>query len=312
METQVVPIIRKELDRRKIKVCLSILDSAKSHTTATVISAFWANKMPAAVIPAGMTAFIQWVDVYFAAAYRRAHENLYRRWANNPTRKTAAQKRRLLSVLVGMAAKEVTSSESITRQFMELGYLRAGVELKKVRGAIIPLESFDEPTLALDRESFMKRLQEEEAKKEREKAGNKKASILEVLNAVPQTTAPTSASATQSEEEHFRKLKQTHDAFVRTAQGKAAAEEQRKEREKEAKRRNKKEKKEEKKRDKKEKKSAKKRAREAAVTISDSGSDSDDVEILSTIEVSDDSDDNAETFGDETFVGSDDDNANAI
>lgn len=118
---KLLSLLRQKLTQHGIGACLALFDSARSHTSPVVIESFWANKMPAGIVPAGMTSFLQWIDVCLAAKYRVLHKDAYVRWID--TQKTASEKRRLLSIIV--AASVAAASANMIAQFRSLGYLCA-------------------------------------------------------------------------------------------------------------------------------------------------------------------------------------------
>lgn len=118
MLTVVVPHLRASLDFVNVGRCLVILDSAKSHVTPSVVTAMWGKSLPAAVIPAGCTSWLQWVDTHCAAVYRSKHTENFRPFAQS--KMTAAVKRRLVARLVADSFPAVLGN--LPREFETLGY----------------------------------------------------------------------------------------------------------------------------------------------------------------------------------------------
>eukprot|EP00744_Colponema_vietnamica_P002742 GILI01004266.1.p1 GENE.GILI01004266.1~~GILI01004266.1.p1 ORF type:complete len:815 (+),score=74.04 GILI01004266.1:233-2677(+) len=138
MKTQIIPKIRKKLTERGVDSCLMVLDSAKSHTSEEIVENFWAERMPVAVVPSGMTSFLQWIDVHFAKDYRVHHTTRYEKFEG--MKKTASQKRRLLSVLIGQSIASLATNERIIKTFILIGYLDATVMPKTVKDIEYPPE----------------------------------------------------------------------------------------------------------------------------------------------------------------------------
>jgi hypothetical protein len=118
MLTVIVPHLRASLDFINVGRCLVILDSAKSHVTPSVVTAMWGKSLPAAVIPAGCTSWLQWVDTHCAAVYRSKHTEAFRPFAQS--KMTAAVKRRLVARLVADSFPAVL--RDIAADFETLGY----------------------------------------------------------------------------------------------------------------------------------------------------------------------------------------------
>ena len=60
-----------------------VMDSASAHISAPVLAAFRAAGLSCAVIPGGLTFFIQAVDVFLTFLYRTCHHQLYLQMAEN-------------------------------------------------------------------------------------------------------------------------------------------------------------------------------------------------------------------------------------
>ena len=80
---RVVPHIAANLGGFERK--LVIFDSARSHITEAVLDAFKARGMVPCVIPGGMTQFLQFVDVFWAARYRHYRLISYTEDESKPT-----------------------------------------------------------------------------------------------------------------------------------------------------------------------------------------------------------------------------------
>jgi len=117
MRTLVLPHIRAQCDALGVNRALLILDSARAHLTAEVTRASWGMRMPLAVVPAGCTSWLQWVDTHFAGAYKSRHVSAFGKWSS--AKLTVSQKRRLLTRIV----VESAVSPHIVKDFKSLGYL---------------------------------------------------------------------------------------------------------------------------------------------------------------------------------------------
>ena len=74
----VLPTIRKKCDERGIGKLHLIMDSCRSHTPKSVIEECYRLGLYTTIVPGGMTSYVQWVDVYFAAKYRSIHADIYK------------------------------------------------------------------------------------------------------------------------------------------------------------------------------------------------------------------------------------------
>eukprot|EP00742_Colponemidia_sp_Colp-10_P011049 GILJ01012219.1.p1 GENE.GILJ01012219.1~~GILJ01012219.1.p1 ORF type:complete len:515 (+),score=47.46 GILJ01012219.1:399-1943(+) len=113
------------------------IQNAQSHFIMAYLD-FWAERMPVAVVPSGMTSFLQWIDVHFAKDYRLKHTSRYEKFEG--IRKTASQKRRLMTVVIGQSAASLATHERIIRTFVLIGYLDATVMPKTVKNLEVPPE----------------------------------------------------------------------------------------------------------------------------------------------------------------------------
>ena len=118
MITHVVPHIRKHTSGAGMEFPLIILDSATSHVSAPVLAAFHSQNMLTAVVPPGMTSWLQWVDTHFAANYRSQHLKAYDPFMGKKL--TASAKRKLQVRLVVQAVNACQGN--IQTAFSTLGY----------------------------------------------------------------------------------------------------------------------------------------------------------------------------------------------
>ena len=114
----VVPAIRDQLTMAGVGRALLILDCCTSHLTSQAVNSCWAAELPTAVIPAGATSWLQWVDTHFAFAYRAYHSKAFQPYA--ALKLTASQKRRLIARIVCEA--HAHCSARVVRDFAQLGY----------------------------------------------------------------------------------------------------------------------------------------------------------------------------------------------
>ena len=130
MQRVVIPSIRDQLTAAGVERCLTILDCASSHLTPPVVNACWASKLPTAVVSAGGTSWLQWVDTHFAAAYRVYHRDAFLPYA--AVKMTASQKRRLLARIVADAHE--FAGRNVVQNFATLGYTNP--EAGQIRGIV--------------------------------------------------------------------------------------------------------------------------------------------------------------------------------
>eukprot|EP00743_Colponemidia_sp_Colp-15_P012723 GILK01014571.1.p1 GENE.GILK01014571.1~~GILK01014571.1.p1 ORF type:complete len:390 (+),score=27.85 GILK01014571.1:818-1987(+) len=127
----IAPLIKRACNREEIGTCITILDSAKSHVTPAVLDKLYSQRTPACVIPAGMTSWVQWVDVFFAAKYRAAHDRQYAPFRT--IKKTASEKRRLMTFVIGSVMPILV--KDVVAQFEKCGYLNPqNVQIRELKG----------------------------------------------------------------------------------------------------------------------------------------------------------------------------------
>ncbi len=153
----IIPAIREQLTAAGVQRALFVLDCCTSHLTPTVVNACWASGLVTAVIAAGCTSWLQWVDTHFAFAYRAYHSQAFQPYAG--TKLTASQKRRLLARIVCDAHAHV--GRNVVRDFELLGY--TDPTKAKIRG--VPEYVFQPPALVeadlqADEQSMQKRIQD--------------------------------------------------------------------------------------------------------------------------------------------------------
>ena len=135
--------------RRVPGQALIILDSASAHISKTVLAAFRAAGLKYAIIPGGLTMFIQAIDVALAALYRTEHHRLYMTFMENRKVLTAAQCRNAFADFAyrGLCAAEARID--IPGPLKDVGYLDPSqVKLR------IPLE-FVPPPVPQEAEGFV-------------------------------------------------------------------------------------------------------------------------------------------------------------
>ena len=138
----IVPAIRDQLTAAGVGRALLVLDCCTSHLTAVGANTCWAAKLPTAVIPAGATSWLQWVDTHFAFAYRAYHSKAFQPYAG--LKLTASQKRRLIARIVCEA--HAHCSRNVVRDFALLGYTDPAAAV--IRG--VPEYTFQVPQLPED------------------------------------------------------------------------------------------------------------------------------------------------------------------
>ena len=74
-----------------------VMDSASAHIFAPVLAAFRTAGFSCAVIPGGLTSFIQAIDVFLAVLYRTCHHQLYMQMAEQ--KKRSGPRQRLVMLL---------------------------------------------------------------------------------------------------------------------------------------------------------------------------------------------------------------------
>ena len=100
------------------------MDSASSHLTAPVLAAFRNAGLRYAIIPGGLTSFIQSIDVVLAAVHRDIHYALYMDMMEVAAGQlNAAQMRDAFVDLCGRAALEAENRIDIVKCFKDLGSL---------------------------------------------------------------------------------------------------------------------------------------------------------------------------------------------
>ncbi|KAJ9459291.1 hypothetical protein DIPPA_29905 [Diplonema papillatum] len=167
MVNHVVPHVKKWCEKAGCATTLVILDCATSHLTSASLTSFFSSRLPVAVIPAGMTSWLQWVDVFFAASYRSRHAKAFEE--HSEKKLTAKQKRSLLAKLVAEATLNATTG--VTQAFDRLGYHGPTHPETRIRG-IDPGYTFVAPPPA-DTEDHKERL--EKKIKEAEEKGRQMA-----------------------------------------------------------------------------------------------------------------------------------------
>lgn len=102
------------------KVGIVILDSARAHLTEAVRTYLATQNVDVVTIPGGCTSIVQWVDVFFAALYKRHHQEEFDRQPSK--HRTSAEKRALLSQLVASATQQAIKKLHVSDNFTKLGY----------------------------------------------------------------------------------------------------------------------------------------------------------------------------------------------
>ena len=103
--------------------CIIILDSASAHISQAVLQALRHCGLRYAVIPGGLTMFIQSIDTALAALYRSAHHRLYVSHMEHQAKLTAAQQRDLFVELCYSGLTAATANLDVPAIFRDLGYI---------------------------------------------------------------------------------------------------------------------------------------------------------------------------------------------
>jgi hypothetical protein len=155
MKAVVVPhlaaVIAREVGSKEIG-CI-IFDQARGHISDSVKTLMQTHLMQPAIVPAGCTSWLQHVDTHVCAKYRAVHQEMF--MAKGCVKRTARQKRSLLSELVVAAVIEVSKTMNAEQAFRDLGY----IDPKNARIRNIPYH-FAAPVLTIsDEESDRAKLE---------------------------------------------------------------------------------------------------------------------------------------------------------
>ena len=100
------------------------MDSASAHLSTLVLSAFRAVGLRYAIIPGGLTCFIQAIDVSFASHYRQCHHELYCTFMEGRDgRLTAAEARNAFIDLAYRGVQAAVAKLNVPQLFQDLGYI---------------------------------------------------------------------------------------------------------------------------------------------------------------------------------------------
>ena len=120
-----VPFFNQLLEQHQVEgPTLLVLDSCRSHITASVLSSFCLTKITL-LFSGGTTSLLQWIDVYYAGPYKAAHVKYWNE--EHTTKRTAAENRKWLHCTVAQAHTDVISTMDVTKQFKHLGYLNPSI-----------------------------------------------------------------------------------------------------------------------------------------------------------------------------------------
>ena len=156
MKEHVLPHLRREATALGMQRVLLIMDSASSHLTAEVTNSAWGASLPVAIIPAGCTSYLQWVDTHFASKLKHAHFKTYMMWNNRVL--TASMKRQLLVRLV--VHSYTTTLGDVTEDFRRLGYTSpASAEIRGTEYKFTPQVQSPEEA-ASDTERMLSRIRD--------------------------------------------------------------------------------------------------------------------------------------------------------
>ena len=103
--------------------CIIILDSASAHISQAVLQALRHCGLRYAVIPRGLTMFIQSIDAALAALYRSAHHRSYVSHMEHQAKLTAAQQRDLFVELCYSGLTAAAANLDVPAIFRDLGYI---------------------------------------------------------------------------------------------------------------------------------------------------------------------------------------------
>ena len=103
--------------------CIVILDSASAHISVAVLVALRVAGLRYAVIPGGLTMFVQSIDTALAALYRTAHHRLYAAHMEGNLKVTAAQARNLFVEFCYTGHQNAVNLLDVPTLFQDLGYL---------------------------------------------------------------------------------------------------------------------------------------------------------------------------------------------
>lgn len=92
MQAHFIPDLQAQLQALGGKI-LVVMDSASSHISKTVINSFHKAGCYCAVIPGGLTMFVQSIDVALASKYREEHHRLYCTFIEGRNKLTCAESR---------------------------------------------------------------------------------------------------------------------------------------------------------------------------------------------------------------------------
>ena len=116
-----VAFLSKELKLDGAHLGLCVMDSCRSHLTPAVQNHFRAHFIHTATIGGGGTSWLQWVDVFFAGAYKGHHYSAWSKVQALP--RTSKMKRQLLGFLVAEAVEKTLDGAAVVDQFARLGYI---------------------------------------------------------------------------------------------------------------------------------------------------------------------------------------------
>ena len=155
MREQLFPQLRIEIKQVLPEGgCIATFDCCKAHLTDAVKDCIKECGITMSIIPAGTTSWLQWVDIFFGAAYKQHH---FMRWAAEQGKKrTSKQKRHFLAYCCATAVKEtLDGGGGVVNQFAKAGYINPlfaeirGHEYKFVAPMLTPAEILSERNKAL-------------------------------------------------------------------------------------------------------------------------------------------------------------------
>ena len=122
MRDAFIPYLVKQLQKLD-GGALVVLDSATAHISPAVLNAFCRAGLPYAIIPGGLTMFIQAIDVAQVAVYREEHHALYLQMVEGGRKVSASACRNAYIDLSYRGYMAALKRLNVPQTFQDLGYI---------------------------------------------------------------------------------------------------------------------------------------------------------------------------------------------